>query len=196
MSHFNKGVIWGRVKEFNERSTKDNKKPYLDLKITCASERFGDVLVYARMWGGEKTRAFLDAYKDGPGELYKFTGILSLLEREGVQLIGYQIFDFRLVTEPVHQRAVFILRGEVVGRSRIGDDSERPHILLNYKQARENYAQDFTFRIYCHKDIPALVMKGETLDVKGAMQDKDAFWGGSGACVPFAEEVASKGKAL
>lgn len=184
VSYFNKAVIWGTPGDINERSTKDHKRPYLDMRIACPSDKYGDICVYARMWGDEAIAAFLKAHIENPEGLYKFNGVLSQFDREGAKLTGFHLFKWAYSEEKL-KRAVFILRGVCTGR-----DVQEDTISVNWKQ-KGDHAVDTTFRLY---GGAALMLPGDIVDIKGALKDKDVYFGGSGLLIPYVEEVDVKGE--
>jgi len=192
ISYYNKATIWGRPKEPNLRHTKKNRLPYLEMKIFCPSDEYGDIAVYGRMWGKEeKLQGFLAAYGEHPDAAFKFIGQLTQFEEEGQRYTGFHIFKWEVPSEEgkgVGCRAVFVLKGELAGRKLDGPNSI---LSLNVKQAGD-YPKDETFEIFCGSAVAATVMKGEIVEVLGVMKDRAAFYGGTGDVIPYAQEIKEK----
>lgn len=182
---FNKGVVWGKVREVKFRKTRENGKPYADLKLVCPTQVYGDILAHGRLWGEARVEDLKAMHRKAPDTLWKFTGQLSQFERRGVMLTGYNLFKFEPAEQGALPRAVFILAGEVAEK-RFGphpDEPEGDDTILVMSVKGE------TFEIWAREHLADRVEVLRRAQVKGALRDADAFFGGSGDVRPWAEET-------
>jgi hypothetical protein len=185
--HFNKGVVWGKIKTLKTRTTKANGKPYAELRILCPSEGCGDVLVYARLWGKIKVEAVKKAFKSNPGQAYKFKGLLSQFKKSDKVLTGFNLFSLEPTDDLVGLRAVFILVGGLEERHYNGGTAL---LKVRVKQGGD-YPTDDLFEIYASEKAAEQLDVLALVQVKGKMRDMDAEWGSSGDLRPFADEMKS-----
>jgi hypothetical protein len=184
VKHFNRGTVWGTVKDLKVRKTKEKRRPYAEMRILCPSERYGNVVVHARLWGAEAVEQMREAFKDDPARQYRFTGQLEQLKDRERVLTGYNLFRAEASDEPL-KRAVFILTGEL---------TENMEAMKVAVRLEKEYQQETVFDIAPGDvDVPDLNI-GDTIFVKGALRDMDAYYGGSGDVRPVAEKVEVRQK--
>jgi len=180
-SHFNKGVVRGRILELKVRKTTANKKPYLELKVFCPSGVYGDITVKVRFWGPE-VEALKAAYKERKGGMFYFhEGDVAMLESRGRKFLGYNAYKFRPWAEsPEDQpRASIIIEGVLE---------------VDFEKFSIRHIRGGSFPVNAVFDFPEPEFEteatpGDRVTVYGHLKDRHARFGSTGEAEPVIEEI-------
>ena len=178
-NHFNKGNAFGAI--MSVKSTKVNEVPCVDLIIDCNSGAHGRARCYGRIWGGAKSKSFLDIYKSYGEQVVKVEGFYSQFKKNGTDevLSNFVVYKYELRKNET-PRAGFILTGELKAVEEAQDGEKL--IVMSVKRNKGEMAGDVEeeFRLYLHpkdaKRIKVELKVGSVIAVKGLicqMGEKD-----------------------
>jgi hypothetical protein len=183
---FNRGIVRGSITSITIRKTKDNSKPYGDIKVFCSSKEYGDLTVRVKFWGKELP-ALQEAIKECPAGKYWFDGDMAILEQRGEEVLIFNAYEFKpwVPAKDDEARATFIIEGIVKANFETFE--------LHYVKKHSIYPKDFTFKF---PEIEAAwgVDIDDHVTVAGHIKDIMQKYGGSGEIEPIIEKVRIKNK--
>lgn len=186
MKHYNGGNVWGRVAECKLQKS-ESGTPYLSIQVECPNETYGNVKTYGRLWGKDKTEAFLSYHKAHPGSAYRFRGFFSQYSKNGATYSNYTFFEWQPI-DGTEFRAAFVLTGEVV------ENLVDSLVLRVIRQGGEGYddiQEEFSVHALNDQDFRGLKAE-DTVQVKGTLRSKegeDYFGSPSGEIRPYVADI-------
>ena len=181
IKHFTRGVIRGAIINIRKRTTKEKKKPYLDIKVSCPSSLYGPVETRVRMFG-KSIEKLLKHHKDSPGVMVHLDGNVQIMKANDRKFLGFQVMKFQpwISTAEDPPRASFIIEGIC--------ESTVDHFTLHHIREHSKYGVDETFDFILPEDLEGAGF-GDTVTLYGHLKDIHAKWGGSGEYAPVIESI-------
>ncbi len=172
MKHFNSALIWGLLKSFKEKQTRNNS-PYLDIEVECNSREYGNVIAFCRIWSKTKLKDFKEAFKVGDTVYLKAFLDQYTTNRKNRKKVttNFNVYEFSTWDPESDQhkahRAVFILKGTVNKCATVDDGDER----LEFEIRREDESKTFELFITAENKLGLDYMPevGVTARVKGVI---------------------------
>jgi hypothetical protein len=171
IKHFNVANIRGRVEGVptTKRDKEGKGSPYLRLKINCASQDRGNVVVYAQMRNKAKYEALLEHIKKHPATAYHFRAFYNQYPKDrgdenSERRSAFSIWEWAPDPEEGKTpKATFVLTGAV-----LGIEKDKLALQLN----RENNNEEL-FDLYALRQSQLNgLTEGETIEVCGYMMTK------------------------
>lgn len=188
IKHFCRGVVRGKILSIKKRATKKNKKPFIDLKVSCPSSVYGSVEIRVRMYGKE-IGSVLEHYKENPDVMVHLDGNIQIMSKEDRKFLGFQAMKFRpwTATPEDQPRASFIMEGIC--------NSVVDVFTLHHIRELSEFGVDDTYDFLLPEDLPESLSFGDTVKVYGHFKDINAMWGGDGMFTPAIEKIDIRKKA-
>ena len=177
-NHFNKGNAFGSI--MSAESSKINDVPVVKILLDCNSGAHGRARCYGTIWGGAKSKVFLDTYKSYGDQVVKVEGYYSQYKDEKTDELrsSFKVYKYELRKNEI-PRACFILTGELKA---VKEADGEKLIVMSVKRKKGEVAGDVEeeFRLYLHpkdaKRIKVELKLGAVIAVKGLicqMGEKD-----------------------
>ena len=188
-NHFNKGNAFGTIMSVKstkivvkskKKGAEDKEVPCVDIIIDCNSGAHGRARCYGRIWGGAKSKAFLDTYKSYGDQVVKVEGFYSQFTKDGTDevLSNFAVYKYELRKNET-PRAGFILTGELKSVEEAPDGEKLLMMSVNRDRGESGVCEE-EFRLYLHpkdaKRIKSELKPGEVIAIKGLicqMGEKD-----------------------
>lgn len=192
MKHFNMGVVVGRIASVEQKKSRGDGKPYLQIQFDCFNDTYGSIKAYGRLWGEAKIDAFMDQFKKHSGAVYRFKGFFKQYDdEEGLRLSNFSFYEWAVSSANV-LRAIFILVGEITGiEAPKGEGKLHIHLVREGKGNYKEQKEDFVVYTANAQDVSGFEI-GQTVKVKGLLmstEPEDFFCETKGHVKPYAKNI-------
>lgn len=190
--HFNRGNVWGRILT----AKADDKGRYLQLKLDCASEKYGKVKTYGRIWGKDRMKPLREHFKTNRDEIIRFTGFFQQYEKDGKTFSNFTFYEWTPAPDK-ECRAAFILVG-VLSTEDLVDGETRLTLDLVRDGVDNSRPVEESLQVWVlSEDLMKGIAEGDVIEVKGIIRPRepeDEYGGSGGEIKPYAMAIVKRGQ--
>lgn len=192
LKHYNSGSVWGIIKSVQQKKSKGNGTPFLNIEIKCDNEIYGNIRTFGRLWKKERIKEFNAFYKKHPKEAYYFRGFFNQYSRDNITYSNYTFFDWKPF-DGSEFKASFVLVGDVSSTDTV-DDRGILSLHLSRPGAAGFNGSEENFELYTlnAQEIDG-INDGSTIKTKGYLRYKkgmDSFGEQSGEIKPYVMDIS------
>ncbi len=178
---FNVAHLWGKILSMKSERSK-NKVPFVEVRLGCPSEKYGEVLVHVRFWGLKRSNEVLECSSK---DTVNITGIMEQYpgKKDGeirTNFTGFKIQSWN-PSETRHKtkRAVFLMGGTVTELTP-ADGGVDLHLSVHVNGTGEFPDRDEPFVVFLPDEVtlehhsPEV---GQKVKVKGAIKREENEYG-------------------